>query len=162
MSKVPPSICPLIFRHSNSRLFAEILPLRPAVDVDFMLDPRPDVEQNLLLRLARSISFMSGDAPALSMEKSGVQIPIFTMLLAPLKAGLAMPTMTLAFLGLEDRLRNKECLYVIIDELQLFSISNGRHSELASKGFELIYRVCLSCQAMGGGRLEARGLRLKN
>ena len=112
------------------------------------------MEQAGLLRLARSISVSSGSVAALSMETSGVQVPVFEMLLAPVKAGLAMPMMTLAFLGLDDRIRNKECLNVIIDKLLYFGVSSGRESILASKGFELIYRVCMSCQAMGGGRLE--------
>jgi hypothetical protein len=58
-----------------------------------VLGPPATMEQAGLLRLARSISVSSGSVAALSMETSGVQVPVFEMLLAPVKAGLAMPMM---------------------------------------------------------------------
>ena len=127
--------------------------MRPALDVDFI----PASEQDILLRLAAVNAVGMGKVPpTIALFRSGVQIPILEMLLAPMKT---VPSITFQFLGLSDLGRGLNaingCLDVILTQLREFVYSNGnRCSDLASTGFEVIYRVCIECQSSGEQRLE--------
>lgn len=128
---------------------------KPAADVDFV---HAESEERDLFSLARSLTDTVFLGEAFLETSNGsvrdVQLAILEMLLGPLRDGL--PTLPMAFLGLDHRLRFNECLRVILLLIALFDDCTFEDracaAPLVEKCYELVFRLCAAGEALG--RLE--------